>query len=758
MLQIENSRRAFYLATGLLVAIIPVVYFHNGLVTEYYYSKAVWGNFFAPMLLALWLLLGLRQQSLVLPKSRIFVPLLLFLAWCLASLLWVRNPNKAWDLIVIVGAGPFLALAVATFVQRREEIIHLLYLILLAAVAVTVYGFFQYFEVVYLPKDQYGDADPSTTIGLTNFAVEYMSVFFLTGPLLLLIEQRRWLRSLLIVASVCVITYLLISRNRAGFLALVAEVIALLFLLFIVAKVRAKGALISGRLVAITAVVIVSSAAIVFTQTTVGERVAERFIDLVNIERVDDQTSLLSALLERAQRDASVRFRVQTWYQCLLALFPAYPLYGVGLANAEIEFPRHFTPFLEGMTIRHNTRVVHLHNEYVQVFSDLGIIGFVLLFWLLTQLCRSAFAGFSRIQNRQQLLLWLAVHVGFFGYLVEMFFAFPLQIPTSSIYFFVFVGLSIATNRYLRHAAGVPAEALYFVLPVSLAVTRRVCFLAAILLLVWGGYTEVLAYHRLIGEVRNKEARVFRRANRLVDAERLLDEAIAHYPGMEGYYFDRGSIRLQNKNSDGALEDFMITAKLVPNYAAGRKQIGVLAAQAGRIELAIQEFKAVMDIYKSQRGELAETIGKLALQANRPDLAIPVLESLPAEIASHANLQRLLFQAYAQAANAASAIAIIERYPDLLKDVNVRTNYISLLFAIGRTQEAATQAKAFLAQHSELAEAWVLAAKADLASDPAASKKALTKALQLNPQLIDFVKRDRDFKAHPELASFIENL
>jgi O-antigen ligase/tetratricopeptide (TPR) repeat protein len=756
-------RYRLFLLLGWALALVPLVYFHNGLVTEYYFSKTVWANLFIPLPLLIWWGVGLRDGEWSLPKSRTLLPLVLLCAWGLISLSWTSNPYKGWEYIGRVGVAPLAFFSVLWLVRGEKEVLGLVRLGIWAMTLVAVYGFFQWVEVFYLPVDQYGDKDPSTTIGLTNFVVEYMMIYLLAAPLFLLIDQRRWSRALLLFAAAAILLYVVISRNRAGMLGFLAEVgVLVVVLVWVAVRHRERFGLTPRRVLAAAGAIVVAIG-VLLGGTTVGGRVTERFLSMFNEAAVeqDHETSALETFVARIRRDSSIEFRLETWHQSLRYMFPDAPIRGVGLANLEVEFPRHYTPFLEKMTISANTRVVRAHNEYVQLITDLGIVGYLLFFWMAAQLVRNMVEAFRRIHGRRDFAIWLILHLGFFGFAVEAFFAFPLHIPSSAIWFFVAMGLSEVWLRDLRaREAGVPAEQVGFH-PIGLdlpwrRVTAWALMFAAVAGVLW---MEVFAYNAMVGEVRNKEARVLKRFQRWREAEILLTEAIRHYPWMEGYYYDRAVVYMQQGRNEEALKDLRMTATLVPYYAMGRRQIGQLAAQLGRTELAVEEFKATMLVYKQQRAQLTELIARTAIQGRRPELALPVLsEAIDEYGITSPTLLRLLADTHAMMGKLDDALAQYDKLRAMgAWDDDLQVGHAFLLQRQGRLDEAEESLRQILAVTPSNAHAnyFMALVKAGQGRGKAALGH-LQSAVALDPELRQRARGDKTFAESPEIKAWLE--
>jgi len=723
-----------------------------------------------PLLFYGWL--GWRAGRLWLPKARTLIPVLLFCGWALLTLMWASNPYKGLELIGKIAMGPVAYLGVLTLVRSRREIRGILYLTIWTMVLVAGYGFLQYFEVIFLPKDQYGEADPSTTIGLTNFVVEYMMPFLLTAPILFVLERRRWVRALLLFAAGVIITYLVISRNRAAMVGLFMQILLLLVVCVVVVwRYRDRFGL-SRQKVAAAALAVVLVLVGVFGGTVAGQRVVHRFASLfapVAAEQQADtgETSAWARLGQRiaagVQRDDATWFRVQTWRQALANMYPTQPIAGFGLANLEVEFPRFYTPWLERMTLNNNTRVVRAHNEYIQALIDLGLIGYLLFFFVLIQLIRTVWDAFVRSRGVRDLLLWMALSLGFIGVAVEMFFAFPLQVPSSSVYFFVAMALIEVYRRIADQPddEGIPAHRFYELTLPQTAPAKRYGVVAV---LVVGHmvslYLTHFCWNALVGEVRNKEARVYKQYQRWDEAAALLSDAIDHYPYMEGYYYDRAVVYMQQDRLEAALSDLTRTADLVPNYAMGRRQIGQLAARMNRTELAVDEYKKTMEIFRSQREELAELIARTALRGNRPELAVPVLQEVVSEGVNNPKLLRMLADTASMSGQPERAI---EAYETLRSqgtwDTDTRTFYSLALLGAGRIEDAYQELTDVVAEERSHGGAWMALGKtyAEMGRG-AEAKDAFRRAVALEPRRRQRILNDRSLRELPELRAWIKTL
>ena len=661
-------------------AAVPGSYFFNEIVTEYYWGKALWGVTLFPLSILIAFVTVQKRKVLYWHRSHVIWPYLAFIGVCLLSFTWASNVWKSLERAIQVSGGFFALLGAMHYINSRRRVWQLLSVSLVTATIITFYGLMQFSEIFYLPRDQYKTADPSTTIGLTNFVVEYlvsMTPIFLIGGLAI---ARDWLRVLWFVGASIVMIYFGIADNRAGILGLLSGmgVIFIVMTWFIYKRNQIVGIPKSTFQKGLGFIFVALVAFLVATPP--GQKIVER------MESIGDFS--ISEEGHFNSTDASIRFRLQTWDMALRNMIPANLWVGVGLANIEVEFPRYYTEFLEKMTLRHNTRVVRAHNEYVQILTDLGLLGFIPFMLFLWGLVKTI-AELSRIvRQRSDFVMFAGLGGGVAAFAVNAFFAFPLQVPSSSINFFVFVGLLDAVRRIIKKEVN-PEDS--DVKEIKLTGAAKMLMPTLIAVTVSGqAFAMNYAYHALSAEVRNKEARVFKRYKKWDETLALMHEAVRHNDNMEGYWYDRAVALMHFKRYPEALDNLLKTAELVPNYAMGRKQIAVLASQLGKTELAVNEYRATMAIFKTQRAELTRLASDLATKQGRPDLSIPLLEEAFEAGITTTELMTRYANALAVGKKTEEAVKV---YEDLfnnrgVKSADLRGNYGTMLMKLERYPEA----------------------------------------------------------------------
>ena len=113
------------------------------------------------------------------------------------------------------------------------------------------------------------------------------------------------------------------------------------------------------------------------------------------------------------------------------------PILGWGLGTFPIVYPQ-FRSFYT------NFFVNEAHNDYLQLLSEMGLLGVAVTIWFLIALYRRAFRKISNWMSEVSGAVTLACTLGFTGILVHSLFDFNLQVPANAALFYVLCSLAAA--------------------------------------------------------------------------------------------------------------------------------------------------------------------------------------------------------------------------------------------------------------------------------------------------------------------------
>ena len=402
--------------------------------TVHYWSLALF-NLGALTILILWVADGWRLGNVRISRSPLQLPLLGVVILGLVQLLPLRDPGGTLSLdpnstrLVIVQLSTLFIYFAATlvFVDTPHRLHVLVRTIMIFGFLLAIFGLTQSF---ISPTKVYGmrELNQSTAFGpfinRHHFA-GYMELT-ISLPLGLLlagsIDKEKRLLYLFIAGLMGVA--LVMTSSRGGIISLVAEIV---FLVIVTAIWKNPGerrrVRSSSRLKGIAARVALAGALIVGLFMGVillgGEFSLNRFIDSVN---TDDPTT----------------GRAHFW-SVTIDMIKANPVVGTGLGAYGVIYTRYDTR--NGLY-----RLEQAHNDYLQVFSDAGVVGATLALAFVVILF---YRGFGRAKSRDDFRRGVALAAlgGCFAVLVHSFFDFTLHTTSNALLFLVLAALATLNGR-----------------------------------------------------------------------------------------------------------------------------------------------------------------------------------------------------------------------------------------------------------------------------------------------------------------------
>lgn len=142
-----------------------------------------------------------------------------------------------------------------------------------------------------------------------------------------------------------------------------------------------------------------------------------------------------------------VQSRLPIWKDCTY-MIRDFPLTGAGLGTFVYLYPAY-------RTVPGGDILGYAHNDFVELVTDAGVIGFLFAAWFLIDLLYRSFGDFRKRRESYSICLYLGSVTGIIGILMHSFTEFNLHIGANGLYFFFLGGLAVsAANTRLREGLG----------------------------------------------------------------------------------------------------------------------------------------------------------------------------------------------------------------------------------------------------------------------------------------------------------------
>ncbi|GAB4347197.1 MAG: hypothetical protein Kow0089_24760 [Desulfobulbaceae bacterium] len=303
-------------------------------------------------------------------------------------------------------------------------------------------------------------------------------------------------------------------------------------------------------------------------------------------------------------------------------LYKRFPLTGTGFGTFENAFP-------SVRTVPGDSLFDHAHNDYLELLTDGGLIGFALAGWFVAAVLTKSLRTLHRRRDRFSILVTSGALTGLLALLFHCLADFQMYNGANALYFFFFCGLAVAassTRLQFRTRPNLLSQTTFrtYLVPTLLALLLPIS-------------ANILQYRQYKARTTAPPQSLYLNhhipAHRLESLREEYARANGHDPLADGYLNRQGEILLLLGRPDEAAEKFRQAALLRPMSGLYPQQLALtmkedpeqaenyLRIGIEREPRNIRRFLAYADWLKrnKRRAEALEIVGNAL--AHRPDKA-----------------------------------------------------------------------------------------------------------------------------------------
>jgi O-antigen ligase len=291
----------------------------------------------------------------------------------------------------------------------------LLNVALLSGLLVSVIGIFQYFHLDFVFKVSNFTGRISSTLGNANFLGGYLILLIPISMVLFFVVENALYKYIYALNTILLVVALFFTQTLNAWIGLAvgAVIFAVLFIIYM-PKYR--------KMVVISAIALtVIASALVFSfkpEEAIGK--------LAKIGRFE-------TFAERG--------RWLMW-KSAVEMIKEKPVFGFGAGTYRVRFTEYEARLLKTKEFTGYTHIItkDAHNDYLQIGSELGLAGLLLLLLFTGSVIFGAVRNLSKEEN-DKIIIHIGLLCALIAFSVHMFFNFPLKIAPSAVLFFLFLGL-----------------------------------------------------------------------------------------------------------------------------------------------------------------------------------------------------------------------------------------------------------------------------------------------------------------------------
>lgn len=437
----------------------------------------------------------------------IILPLLLFMLWSGISIFWAESVRNALHHTLLWGCYVVFYLLIRQMSAKPQFLDTSISII---GVVLIILGLACFLEYSATSAEFSGNV----SLRFAKYAEAIAAIFVLFIPLAL--QKRR--RNSIIFGVIAFIGWLTIifSLSRTPFIAGLFGIIIFAAIIFFYKKnaiSNPKAAIFIAAFLLIT------------------------LVSQINFSANPNQTTL-KRLSGDEHSQMSSRVRLLIWGTALES-FKQNPLFGIGAENfsTDYETARKYysqnNPADNNLALYEEILPERVHNEFLQILAELGIVGISIFIWFLFGILRLAFSAL----NKRISFLTIASFAGICAFLLSsMASSYSFRVPANGVCFFFVLAVFAGSVLKFQTSKAKESNHLQFTLPSApiFAASIIVCF-AMILFSAVRGTSLMYLQFALTNSEENQKELYFQKA---IELDKT-DPMIRYYYGLELYNSDK---------------------------------------------------------------------------------------------------------------------------------------------------------------------------------------------------------------------------
>jgi O-antigen ligase/Tfp pilus assembly protein PilF len=439
-INIPNNSKSFWtkaieISIIALVILVPVV-FYPRCITVFIPAKEMIAEVLIVLGLMFWGLKIINKEELKFTPTPLNFPILSFISICVLSLIWSNSFFVSLKELPLFLAGPLLYFVITNSIKDERQINRILDILLIVGGLFGIYGIFQYNGIDFsFWTGNIGRQNVFGLFGNVNFFAEYLIIPLPVAVSLFFASQNKLKKILLFIGMITMGTSLTLTFTRGSYLGFG---VSLIFMFFLFLISRSKNFIKNNKKIFIIALVAISIITFLFVVPTPLNKSG------TVIYKIKSRISI-----SQLTQDPSIKRRIATWKFTIL-MIKDHPLLGSGIGTYKYNTLKYQAEFFEqgeNRSLYPHGFADKAHNEYLQLWAELGIIGLGIFIWLMFYYFNYGIKILNKIKNHYKQAILIGLMGSIIAILVDGIFGFPLHLPATIFLFWMALGLTIALGE-----------------------------------------------------------------------------------------------------------------------------------------------------------------------------------------------------------------------------------------------------------------------------------------------------------------------
>jgi len=406
------------------------------------------------------------------------------------------------------------------------------------------------------------------TFGHPTFFAEYLIPVIPVGFTLFMVEKDKFYKVIFFLGSFFVVFYTLLTKTRASWIALtLCTIFAVLFNRRKINRLFTKKRII----VFIIVLLVIIFIGYLFMPHQFKIKTTEGIIKIINPEHGRYEIF----------RHQTILMRAVVWKNTV-RMFLKHPLIGVGMGHFRIFYPR-FRGAEDFSVYPRGIRFAKVHNEFLQIFVEGGIIGGILFIGFIGLLIWGAYTLIKREEEREVRIIYSGLLISLVAMLANALFSSNLRIPSSSLVFWVIAGLLGTLQVRKGFCVKIPSYIFLIIVP---------CL----------AFFLVVGIKTLFASYEYKTGTNYIKMKHPSKAIERFERSLEWLPYKSRRWFELGKLYQELNVTDKALNAYEQGLVYDPFNVFFLNNLGAIYYQLGDLNKAEESFKKIIEIDPSYIG------------------------------------------------------------------------------------------------------------------------------------------------------------
>jgi len=383
--------------------------------------------------LMLWKLKMVNKEDAKITRTPLDLPVLSFIVICVLSLLWSNSPMVSLLELPLFLAGPILYFIVVNNIHNDQQINRILNILLIIGGLFGVYGIFQYLGIDFsFWKANIGRQQVFGLFGNVNYFAEYLIVLLPVAISLFFVCRNKMYQIFLLGGILAMGGSLILTFTRGSYLAIG---ISSLLMFFLYLTSRGKGFIKENKKIFIIIMAFIILITFLFAIPNPLNKSG------TVISKIKGRISIT-----QFTKSPSLKRREATW-KFTIMMIKDHPLLGSGIGTFKYNSLAYQAKFFD----QENNRSLYpygvadkAHNEYIQLWTELGIVGLGIFIWFMFNYFNYAIKILKKTKDNYYQGIIIGLMGAVTAVLVDGLFGFPLHLAATLVLFWLFIGLIIS--------------------------------------------------------------------------------------------------------------------------------------------------------------------------------------------------------------------------------------------------------------------------------------------------------------------------